>query len=105
MTLEGKWNLVIKTPFGAQKVVASIKELGDGYEGTLENEKGPVPVQNVKLSGDEAWFEGKVKTPMGELGLAFHGVLTDDSKIFGKCKTMFGVSDFSGVREPLPNRV
>jgi hypothetical protein len=98
MTLEGKWNLVIKTPFGKQKVTAEVTKDTDAYGGTLTNEKGPVPIAAAKLDGDEAWIEGTVKTPMGDLALNFHGVIQDD-KIFGKCKTAFGTSDFSGQRE------
>jgi len=101
MSLEGKWNLVIKTPFGKQKVSAEVTKEADAYGGTLSNEKDPVPITAAKLSGDEAWIEGTVKTAMGALALSFHGVLQND-KIFGKCKTTFGTSDFSGQREPTP---
>jgi hypothetical protein len=98
MTLEGKWNLVIKTPFGKQKVSADLIKEAEAYTGTLTNEKGPVPITAAKLEGYEARFEGTVKTPMGDLKLSFHGVI-QDQKIFGKCKTTFGTSDFSGERE------
>src|ERR1700712_2757509 len=101
MNFVGKWNLVIKKPFGKQKVSAEVTKDADAYTGTLSNEKGPVPITTANLSGDEAWIEGTVKTPMGDLKLSFHGVLQGD-KIFGKCKTTFGTSDFSGQREPSP---
>lgn len=98
MSLEGKWNLVIKTPFGQQKVTADISQQADGLGGTIANEKGPAPLKAARAEGDEAWFEGTVKTPFGELNLNFHGVI-QDNKIFGKVKTTFGTSDFSGTRE------
>ena len=98
MTLEGKWNLVIKTPFGEQKLIAELSKASANYSGTLANEQGVFPLSAAAFQGDEAKFEGAVKTPMGELKLSFHGVVTSDNKIFGKCKTMFGESNFSGAR-------
>jgi hypothetical protein len=98
MSLEGKWNLVIKTPFGQQKMIADIAQQAEGLGGTLANDKGPAPLKTARVEADEAWFEGTVKTPFGDLNLAFHGVI-QENKIFGKVKTTFGMSDFSGTRE------
>ena len=98
MSLEGKWSLVIDMPFGRQILIAELTSANSGYVGTLANGAGAVPLTRARLSEDEATFEGTVQTAMGELHLAFYGILIE-GQIFGKCQTAFGISNFSGRRE------
>ena len=96
MPIEGKWNVVIKTPMGDQKGGLSLKQEGDALTGEMSSPFGDVSVDDGRVAGNELTWKTSVTKPMA-LTLAFTGTL-EDGGISGKVKLgSFGVSTFSAT--------
>ena len=58
----------------------------------------PTALESLQITADELAFSAAVSSPFGQLSLAFTGSV-DGDEMKGKCKTKFGVSDFTASRE------
>lgn len=95
MAVDGKWNIVIKTPMGDQTGVLTLKQEGDALTGSMSGPQGDAPIEEGKVEGEKLSWQTKVTTPM-PLTLEFEG-LTEGDKISGNVKLgAFGTSTFSG---------
>jgi len=96
MAVNGKWNLVIKTPMGEQKGVLSLAQDGDALKGDMSGAMGSVPIEAGKVEGDTLKWNAKVTSPM-PITLEFSGKL-ESGNIAGSVKLgAFGTSTFSGT--------
>ena len=53
MAIDGKWNLVIKTPMGEQTGVLTLKQDGDALTGEMVGSTGTAAVENGRVDGDK----------------------------------------------------
>lgn len=96
MAVNGKWNLVIKTPMGDQQGVLSLNQEGDALTGEMSGAMGSVPIENGRVEGESLKWSAKVTSPM-PITLEFDGKL-DGGNIAGNVKLgAFGSSTFSGT--------
>jgi len=96
MAIDGKWNLVIKTPMGEQTGVLTLKQEGDVLTGEMTGPAGAAPVENGRVDGDKLLWEAKVTSPM-PLTLEFEGA-EEGGNLSGSVKLgAFGSSTFSGT--------
>ncbi|MEQ8177645.1 MAG: hypothetical protein RIC52_17090 [Amphiplicatus sp.] len=96
MAVNGKWNLVIKTPMGEQKGVLTLAQDGDALTGEMSGAMGAVPIEQGKVEGDTLKWNAKVTSPM-PITLEFAGKL-DGGNLGGSVKLgAFGSSTFSGT--------
>jgi len=96
MAIDGKWNLVIKTPMGDQTGVLTLKQEGDALTGEMSSPSGSAAVENGKVDGDALSWHAKVTTPM-PLTLEFEGK-EDGGNLSGNVKLgAFGNSTFTGT--------
>lgn len=96
MAVEGKWNLVIKTPMGDQTGVLSLKQDGDALSGEMVGNAGTTAVEDGRVDGDKLLWAINVTSPM-PVKLEFEGQL-DGADISGNVKLgAFGSSTFSGT--------
>ncbi|MBB5519951.1 hypothetical protein [Amphiplicatus metriothermophilus] len=96
MAVNGKWNLVIKTPMGDQQAVLSLSQEGDALNGEMSGAMGSVPIQNGRVEGESLKWSAAVTSPM-PITLEFDGKL-DGGNIAGNVKLgAFGSSTFSGT--------
>ncbi|GAB4525181.1 MAG: hypothetical protein Kow00133_13670 [Amphiplicatus sp.] len=96
MAVNGKWNLVIKTPMGDQQGVLSLNQDGDSLTGEMSGAMGSVPIENGRVEGESLKWSAKVTSPM-PITLEFDGKL-DGENIAGSVKLgAFGSSTFSGT--------
>ncbi len=96
MAVNGKWNLVIKTPMGDQTGLLTLVQDGDTLTGDMTGASGAAPIENGKVEGDLLSWHAKVTSPM-PITLEFSGKLDGDN-LGGDVKLgAFGSSTFSGT--------
>ncbi|MCB2113682.1 MAG: hypothetical protein KDD85_09050 [Parvularculaceae bacterium] len=97
MAVDGKWNMTINTPMGAQTGVLDLKADGAALTGTMTGNMGSVEIQNGSVDGDAVKWSANVTSPM-PITLEFDGKVDGDN-LAGNVKLgAFGSSTFSGTR-------
>ena len=90
MSADGKWDVTMNTPMGAQKGVLTLTTSGDGVTGTLEIKEGKVDGNSLSWSVD-------MTSPM-PMKLGFTATV-DGDKISGDVDLgSFGKATFEGAR-------
>ena len=96
MAIDGKWNLVIKTPMGEQTGVLTLKQEGDALTGEMVGNAGNVAVEDGRVEGDKLLWSVNVTSPM-PVKLEFDGAL-EGADLNGSVKLgAFGSSTFTGT--------
>ena len=96
MAVDGKWNIVIKTPMGDQNGELTLKQDGDALTGSMSGSSGSGDIENGKVEGEKLSWHAKVTSPM-PITLEFEGTIEGDG-ISGNVKLgAFGTSTFSGT--------
>ena len=96
MAVDGKWNLVIKTPMGDQTGVLTLKQEGDALTGEMVGGAGTTPVENGRVEGETLKWDAKVTTPM-PITLSFEGKI-EGGDLNGSVQLgAFGASTFTGA--------
>ena len=97
MTVDGKWEIVINSPMGAQKAALDITTNGASLTGTQTAQQGSGPLENGKVDGNNVSWSAKISSPM-PLTLDFTGTV-DGDKLSGSVKAgAFGSFPFTGSR-------
>ena len=97
MAVDGKWEIVINSPLGAQKAALDITTNGGSLTGTQTAQQGSGPLENGKVDGNSLSWSAKITTPL-PLTLDFTGTV-DGDKLSGSVKAgSFGSFPFSGNR-------
>ena len=97
MSVDGKWNVVVKSPMGDQKSVLTFKAEGTTLTGTAEAQGNSQAIQNGKIDGNAISWSVSITTPM-PMTLEFSGTV-DGNKISGNVKAgAFGSFPWSGER-------
>jgi hypothetical protein len=97
MAVDGKWEIVINSPLGAQKAQLELKTEGGTLSGSQQAAQGSGPLENGKVDGNNLSWSAKISSPM-PLTLDFTGTV-DGDKLSGSVKAgSFGSFPFSGTR-------
>jgi hypothetical protein len=97
MAVDGKWEIVINSPLGAQKAQLDLKTDGASLTGTQQAAQGSGPLENGKVEGNSLSWSAKITSPM-PMTLDFNGTV-DGDKLSGSVKAgSFGSFPFTGVR-------
>ena len=97
MAVDGKWEIVINSPLGAQKATLDIATDGTALTGTQQAAQGSGPLENGKVDGNNVAWSAKISSPM-PLTLDFIGTV-DGDKLSGSVKAgSFGSFPFNGNR-------
>ena len=97
MSIDGKWNLTINTPMGAQSSTLEVTSSGGALTGKQTGAQGSQDIDNGTVSGDEASWSIDIVVPM-PMTLSFKGKVAGD-KISGTVTLgAFGDSTFMGER-------
>jgi hypothetical protein len=97
MAVDGKWEIVINSPLGAQKAQLDIATNGSALTGTQQAAQGSGPLENGKVEGNTVSWSAKISSPM-PLTLDFTGTVEGD-KLSGSVKAgSFGSFPFTGNR-------
>ena len=97
MAVDGKYNITINTPMGAQTGVLTLNTDGGALTGEMAGNMGTVALENGNADGDKVAWQAKITSPM-PMTLEFDGAVSGDA-INGNVKLgAFGSSTFSGTR-------
>ena len=97
MAIDGKWEITINSPMGAQKAQLDIKSDGANLTGTQTAQGNSQPVANGKVDGTKLTWSANLTSPM-PMTLEFTGTV-DGDKLSGSVKAgAFGSFPFSGGR-------
>ena len=98
MAVDGKWEIVINSPLGAQKAVLDLKADGATLTGNQSAAQGSGPLENGKVDCNNLTWSAKISSPM-PMTLDFSGAV-DGDKISGSVKAgSFGSFPFTGTRQ------
>jgi hypothetical protein len=97
MAIDGKWEITINSPMGAQKAALDLKSDGPGLSGTQTAQGNTQPLANGKVDGSKLTWSANITSPM-PMTLEFTGNV-DGDKLTGSVKAgAFGSFPFSGSR-------
>jgi hypothetical protein len=97
MAIDGKWEITINSPMGAQKATLDLKADGAALSGTQTAMQGTQPLSNGKVDGNNIAWSASITSPM-PMTLEFSGAV-DGDKLSGSVKAgAFGSFPFSGGR-------
>jgi len=97
MAVDGKWEIVINSPLGAQKAALDITTNGGSLTGTQTAQQGSGPLENGKVDGNSVSWSAKITNPP-PLPPDVAGTIAGD-KLSGRVKARsFGSFPFSGNR-------
>jgi hypothetical protein len=97
MAVDGKWEIVINSPMGAQKATLDLKSDGGALSGTQSAAQGSGPLENGKVEGDTVSWSAKITSPM-PMTLEFTGKV-EGEKLAGSVKAgAFGSFPFNGSK-------
>ena len=97
MAVDGKWEITINSPMGAQKASLDLKGDGAGLSGTQTAQGNTQPLANGKIEGNTLSWSANITSPM-PMTLEFTGNV-DGDKLTGSVKAgAFGSFPFSGSR-------
>jgi len=98
MAADGKWQLTINTPLGAQESTLTISTSGASLTGTQSAASGDEkPIEDGKVSGDQISWKASISKPMA-MTLEFSATVEGDSMTGSVKLGMFGTQSFRGVR-------
>lgn len=98
MAADGKWQLTINTPLGAQQSMLNISTSGASLSGTQSAASGDEkPIEEGKISGDQISWKASISKPMA-MTLEFSATVQGDSMTGSVKLGMFGTQSFRGVR-------
>ena len=97
MAVDGKWEIVINSPLGAQKAQIELAANGATLTGSQHAAQGSGPLENGKVDGNAVSWSAKISSPM-PMTLDFTGTV-DGDKLSGSVKAgSFGSFPFTGTR-------
>lgn len=101
MSIQGQYNVTVKTPVGTQEGSLSLTVDGDSLSGVLTNPKGASEFSGGTVSGNEVAFRTKIRTPMGRLPAQVIGRV-DGRRFTGTAKLPLGIAHIEGIRSESP---
>jgi hypothetical protein len=97
MSVDGTWNLVVKSPMGDQPSTLTLKAEGATLTGTAAAQGNTNPIANGKVDGDNVSWSNSITTPF-PMTLEFAGTVVGDT-LNGSVKAgSFGSFPFTGAR-------
>ena len=97
MSVDGTWNVVVKSPMGDQPSTLTLKAEGSTLTGTASAQGNTNPIANGKVDGNNISWSNSITTPF-PMTLEFSGTVDGDN-LTGTVKAgSFGSFPFSGKR-------
>jgi hypothetical protein len=94
--VDGKWNVIIKTPGGDKSGVLELKTEGTTLTGSMSGPDHFAEINDGKVDGHQLSWSAKITKPM-RLSLKFTATVEAD-RISGAAKHLLGKATFTGTR-------
>ena len=78
MTVDGKWEITINSPMGAQKATLDLIAKDGSLSGTQHAQGGNQPIANGKVDGNNLTWSANITSPM-PMTLEFNGTVDGDT--------------------------
>ena len=98
MSVNGKYQITMNTPMGAQNSTLSLNADGDKLSGSISTPMGASEFDNGTVDGNNITFEMKLSAMGQEISLSCKASIDGDN-ITGQMNSPMGGADFSGTRE------
>ncbi|MEA3151442.1 MAG: zinc protease [Gammaproteobacteria bacterium] len=96
MTIQGKWNITIKTPMGDKAGVLELVVDGATLSGSLSDGEHFAAISDGKVDGNRLTWSARITKPM-RLSFKFTAAV-DADRIEGSAKYLLGTASFRGTR-------
>lgn len=96
MTVQGKWNITVKTPVGDKAGVLELRCNGSTLSGRISNPDHVVDFSDGKIDGDQLEWSAKLAKPV-RMTLKFTARV-EANRIEGKAQHLLGSATFCGTR-------
>lgn len=95
--IDGKYDIIMKTPMGAKKGTAILHVNGNSVSGCLDVLGNSNTFENGTVNRDSCTFSGELKTAMGKIAYVVEGNVDGDT-LTGTSKTKKGDFKITGKR-------
>jgi len=92
--LQGRWEGKAQMPQGEMPATVTFKKEGDGYTGTISTMRGPMPLKDIKVAGDNITAQSQVDTGGTVIVINYKFTLQGE-KLAGKGELDFGGQNMS----------
>ncbi|MEO0399085.1 MAG: hypothetical protein AAF224_06625 [Pseudomonadota bacterium] len=97
MSVDGTWNVSMKTPMGEQAATLTLASDGGALSGEMSGATGTAAIEDGAVDGSKVSWKANITTPM-PMTLEFEGEVDGDA-ISGNVKLgSFGNAPFNGTR-------
>jgi hypothetical protein len=97
MSIDGTYQVTVKTPLGKQKGKLNIASSGNTFSGSLETGSGATHFSGGLIDGDTLRWQAETKTPMGAFEVSYTATI-DGSRITGEASTPMGKAPLEGKK-------
>jgi hypothetical protein len=94
--VQGKWNIVLKTPMGEKSGVLELQHEDGRLTGSLSDGEHYAAISDGKVDGNKLSWSAKITKPM-RLTFKFTAVVAHD-RISGDARHLLGSATFTGTR-------
>jgi len=97
MSVEGTYQVQVRTPKGVQKGKLTLIVKGDLLKGTLEYSAGIAEINEGMVKGNSVEFKTKIKTPIGRFNASVKGVVQGNT-FSGVARLPIGTIPIDGIK-------
>ncbi len=94
--VQGKWNIMLKTPMGERSGVLELKIDGAALTGSLSDAEHYAAISDGRVDGNKLSWSAKVNKPI-KMNIKFTATVEAD-RISGAAKHFLGNATFTGTR-------
>lgn len=94
--IQGKWNIILKTPMGDRSGVLDLQTDGTSLTGSLSDAEHHAAINDGKVAGNELSWSATITKPMN-MKFKFTAIV-DADRISGTAKHLLGKATFTGTR-------
>jgi hypothetical protein len=94
--VEGRWNIVLKTPVGDRKGVLELAICGSTLTGSMSDGDHSAAITDGRVDGNRLSWSAKITKPM-RLSLKINAQVEND-QISGSARHLLGSATFVGTR-------
>jgi hypothetical protein len=94
--VQGKWNIVLKTPMGDKTGVLELSTAGTTLTGVMSDGEHSAAISDGRVEGNRLSWTAKITKPM-RLSFKFSALVEADT-ISGSARHMLGSATFTGTR-------
>lgn len=96
-SVDGLWNVTIKSPMGDQKATLSVAASGDTFAGTFTGDEGSLEIADGKVEGDTVSWTMAIVKPL-PMTLTSNLTVEGDVATGSVTAGAFGTFPMTGVR-------